>query len=225
MEVNGGMTGLQSHLDAFAGFLQNLDREGSSRYCFGLLQDGRITVPELYEEILAPSLNRIVVCRASERDMIWREHVMTGIVRGVIESVYPYVLAERDRRGIVPACGKALLACPEEEYHDMGIRMGADFFAIAGYRVTFVGANTPKANILSAAREIKPDVVDLSVSNYLNLVALEKIVPEVRGAIGEGARVYVSGSALPRTGKTAADFGADGIVNSFRDVMNLGVGA
>ena len=71
-----------------------------------------------------------------------------------------------------------MLVCPEEEYHDLGIRMGADFFTIAGYDVTYIGSNTPKSNILSAARFLKPDIIDISVSNYLNLVMLEKIIPE-----------------------------------------------
>jgi len=191
-------------------------------YCMGLLEQGTLTVPELYEQVLAPALNKIAVPRAQEDDLIWREHAMTAIVRSVIECARPYVIKEKELTSAGGSAGRVLLVCPEDEYHELGIRMGQDFFTIAGFETFFVGGNTPQANIVSAVETLRPDIVDIGVSNFLNLVQLKKIVAELRQSIDARVKIAVSGSALGRSGKTAADFGADIIINSFADIKAIG---
>ena len=228
------MTGVELQMDAtaetyagtFKEHLERYDREGSVQYCLALLEQGKISVPELYEQILAPALNSLLVGRDSEHDAIWREHVMTNIVRHVIELSAPYVARESAKVEAFAKKPRVMLVCPEEEYHDLGVRMGLDFFIIAGFDATYIGANTPKSNIISAAKALHPDIVGISVSNYLNLFALEKIIPELKREIGLDVRILLSGSAVRHTGRAAEDFSADGVVNSFRDIMDLrGLGA
>ncbi len=207
-------------LDAFIGHLERFDRDGAARYALSLLEGG-MSVAELYETVLAPSLNRIEVPRAEEDGRIWREHMMSYIVRGVMEAAYPHVLKERDRSGMPGKGRKVLLACPEEEYHEIGVRMGADFFTILGWDVAYVGANTPRDTLLDAVKALKPGTVALSVTNYLNLAQLPALVRALK-AEAPGLQVLLSGSALKHTGKSAADFGADGAVNSFASIQALG---
>ena len=140
---------------------------------------------------------------------------MTAIVRSVIECARPYVIKEKELTSAGGSAGRVLLVCPEDEYHELGIRMGQDFFTIAGFETFFVGGNTPQANIVSAVETLRPDIVDIGVSNFLNLVQLKKIVAELRQSIDARVKIAVSGSALGRSGKTAG-FGADIIINSFR---------
>lgn len=211
---------LRGFLETFRAHLVNCEREEALRYGGGLLERELVTVPEFYERILAPALNSVLVCRENEEKMIWREHVMTGIVRSAVEMSFPYVLRARDARNLSAPLGRVMLACPEEEYHELGARMGADFYTMAGYETVFIGANTPMANILSAARELKPDVVSLSVSNYLNLVPLGRIVAGLRAELPAGTRIYVSGSAFRLTNRKASDFGADALVNTYADILN-----
>lgn len=212
---------LKGFLEIFKDHLNRHDRLETVKYGISLLEKGAVTVSELYERILAPSLNAVLVFRENEHEMIWREHVMTNIIRSVIESAFPYVLKEKEKYALTGFSKKVLLVCPEEEYHDIGIRMGADFFTIAGYDVTYIGSNTPKSNILSAANLLRPDMIDISVSNYLNLFALEKIVPELKRELPGNVMIYLSGSAFRHTGRTFMDFHADGLVNSFQDVLDL----
>lgn len=212
---------LKSYQEIFKGHLNSHDRLETVRYGISLLENGVVSVSELYEHILAPSLNAVLVCRDNEHEMIWREHVMTNIIRSVIESAFPYVLKERDKYSQPGFSRKVMLVCPEEEYHDIGIRMGADFFTIAGYDVTYIGGNTPKSNILSAANYLHPDIIDISVSNYLNLFMLEKIVPELKQELPQNVMICLSGSAFRHTGRTFMDFHADRLVNSFQDVLDL----
>ena len=207
-------------LDTFVSILENLDRDGAVSYALSLLDGGRLTLPELYEQVLAPALNRIQVPREREDALIWREHLQSAIVQKVMGACYPHVQKAREASG-APGKGKrVMLACPQEEYHEIGVSMGADFFVILGYEVAYVGCNTPRDTLLSAAADLKPDLVVLSVTNYLNLAQLPVLITALKERRPE-AKVMLSGSALRHTGRSAADFHADGAVQSFEDVRML----
>ena len=205
----------------FSTYLSELDREKATSFCLSLLEDQKVSIPELYEFILAPALNRIVVPRGKEDELIWREHAQTNIVRGIVESAFPYVLKQRQAASFSGSAGKIVLACPEEEYHELGIRMGTDFYTIAQFDVVFIGSNLPKSSIVSAAKELKPDFVGISVTNYLRLVQLKHIVESLRENLVSNVRIIVSGSAFNHTGSTAQDFGADELITSYEDVAAL----
>lgn len=210
------------YFDTLLSYLQNYDKENSMKYCISLLEDKKTTIPELYEMILAPALNGIVIPKGEEEILIWREHAATNIIRSILESAYPYVLKERDDFTAPAFRKKIILVCPEEEYHEIGIRMGADFFTILHFDVIYIGCNTPKANIISAIKEIKPDFIGIGVTNYLNLVSLKKIVQSIREEAEPDIGIIVSGSAFRHTSKTEKDFGADIIVNSFKEAVEFG---
>lgn len=202
--------------------LESFNKEQVVNYCLELLESGDLNVPELYENVLAPAMNAITVPRQEEDRLIWREHAETAIARAVIECAYPYVIKERERFNLNGTAGRVMIACPEDEYHELGARMGADFFTIARYDAVYIGCNTPMNNILSAAKELSPDNIVVCVTNFLNLVSLKKLVGELRKSVDSRIRIIVSGSAAGRSRKTAKDFGADAIVNSFADVVGLG---
>ncbi|MDD2521559.1 MAG: cobalamin-dependent protein [Anaerolineaceae bacterium] len=216
--MNVDLTGV---FKEFSTYLTDLDREKAASFCLNLLEQQRVTIPELYEFILAPSLNRIVVPRGKEDELIWREHAQTNIVRGIVERAYPYVLQQRQAFKSEGFPGKIILACPEEEYHELGIRMGADFYTITQFDVTFIGSNLPKSSIVSAVKELKPDFVAISVTNYLRLVQLNRIVESLRENFDPQVKIVVSGSAFNHTGSNAQDFGADELINSYEDVVTL----
>lgn len=217
-EMNEDMTSYQEN---FSQYLRELDKEKSFEYALSLLEQEKVTVPELYEHIIAPVLNSIVVGRRDEDTVIWKEHTMTGIARTIVECAYPHVL-KASRRDFPEGNGrKAMVLCPEEEYHELGARMGADYLKLEGYEVFFIGGNTPKENFYSAYDVLKPEVIAISVSNYLNLVPLRGIITHIREKAMSGTRIILSGSAFQHSGKTAEDFGADHLVRSFRDIDAL----
>lgn len=212
---------MKSYQDTFSTYLRDLDKERSYEYALSLLSQGKVTVPELYEEVIAPVLNSIVVGRQDEDTVIWREHTMTGIARTIVECAYPFVM-ESSKKAFPQGNGrKVIILCPEEEYHELGARMGADYFKLEGYEVIFIGGNTPKENFYSAYETLKPDIIAISVTNYLNLVPLKGIISGIREKAGSGVRIILSGSAFHHAGKTAEDFGADLLVRTFRDLSGL----
>lgn len=218
---------LKTFLNTFEVTLKSFDKEKTVQYALDLLEKEEVPIWQLYESIIGPTLNNIVIFRNQEDYTIWKEHLMTSIVRCVIECAYPYVLKVRDENKNkeefkVNEGKKVVILCPEEEYHEIGPRMGADFFTMANYQVFFIGANTPEKNMVSAIEFFQPDFVVISISNYLNLVTLNHMTKKIRGKIHDKTKLLVSGSAFQRTTTSANDFGADGLVMTFEEVCQLG---
>lgn len=210
---------IQHYLNQFSNYLNQYDKTTLLEYSNMLLSEGKVSIEELYEEIITPSLNQIHIERKEEDRDIWKEHIQTNIVRTIIECAYPYVLKERKMRKTTTQ--RVMVLCPEEEYHEIGARMGADFFTINGYDVFFIGSNTPKENFISAYNGLNPDIIAISVTNYLNLVSLKKVVAEMKEKINDETMIFISGSALCHTKMTAKDIGADGFVNTFKEIEAL----
>ncbi len=212
---------IKKYFDEFQKYLQSFDKEKALEFSHMLLSEGKVTVSELYEEIIAPTLNSIVISRDEEDSLIWKEHAMTGIARSVIECAYPFVLKERAKNQTEGKQQRVMMLCPLEEYHEIGARMGADFFTIANYEVLYIGANTPKENFFSAYNSLKPDIISITITNYLNLVSLKSIIAEMKKNTAQNVKIVLSGLAFKTTQKTAADFGADALVTSMKDVFKL----
>jgi len=206
--------------DQIIGYLENEDREHAHQTALAALESGMTDIRTLYEEVLAPALNGISGEEEKEAETIWREHVMTAIVRGIVESAYPYVIRERDARGAAPG-RKVLIFCPAGETHELGARMAADFFLIWGHQAIFIGADTPEKTLLDAIERTRPDWLCLSVSNDFNLFSAKRLISDLRTRFGADTRIFAGGRAIAKTPTAYADIGADGAVNGFADIGKL----
>jgi methanogenic corrinoid protein MtbC1 len=204
-------------------FLEALDREDKERavqLVIELLESGEVGIVQLYDEVLKPAQNEWE-CEGDEETCIWREHVRSSIVRAIVEMAYPYVLRERDTKDITPKGVPVTVLCPPEELHEIGPRMVADFFTLAGYDVTFVGANTPIDTIISGVVSERPRYVAISVTNHYNLVALRRTIERIRDRLPEGTEVIVGGRALEANPGLAEEVGADLALASYDDIASL----
>jgi len=85
---------------------------------------------------------------------IAQEHFATGLLRARLLG-----LARGWDRGTGP---RALLACPPGEHHDLGLIILGLALRDRGWRVTFLGPDTPIETLAAAADQLAPDVVVLS---------------------------------------------------------------
>jgi MerR family transcriptional regulator, light-induced transcriptional regulator len=83
-----------------------------------------------------------------------QEHFATGLLRARLLG-----LARGWDRGAGP---RALLACPSGERHDLGLIILGLALHDRGWRVTFLGPDTPIKTLAAAADQLTPDVVVLS---------------------------------------------------------------
>ncbi|MBP7402618.1 MAG: hypothetical protein KBA30_08375 [Clostridia bacterium] len=205
------------------GYLENEDREHAHQAALDALETGKTDIRTLYEDILAPALNRISGDEDREAETIWREHVMTGIVRGIVESAFPYVMRERDARGLA-SDEKVLVFCPVGEDHELGARMAADYFLIWGYQAVFIGANTPEKTLLDAIARTSPAYVCVSVSNDFNLFAARRQVTDLRSRFGDALHILAGGRAIARNPHAWSELGADRPLQTFEDIGRLRTG-
>jgi methanogenic corrinoid protein MtbC1 len=83
-----------------------------------------------------------------------QEHFASGLLRARLLG-----LARGWDRGAGP---RALLACPPRERHDLGLIILGLALRDRGWRLTFLGPDTPIETLAAAADQLAPDVVVLS---------------------------------------------------------------
>lgn len=199
--------------------LQVENKEVAVKASINALKDEKLKVAELYEHILVPALNNIINEYSDDSELIWREHVRSGIIRTIIESAYPYILEERKQVEVDK--GRVIVMCPEYEDHELGAKMVSDFFKLAGYDSTFIGARTPFKTIMQAIQVIRPKYVTFSVTNYYNLISVKKTIQNIKDKINYPLIFIVGGSAFKSNPSVFIEVGADLLLNSFSDIYDL----
>ncbi|HET6350512.1 MAG TPA: cobalamin B12-binding domain-containing protein [Coriobacteriia bacterium] len=154
---------------------------------------GEVTVPELYTCVLGPLLADIGSAWQHGQERVWEEHYASAAVRTIVEMLYLDVAKAAES---VPKRGeKAVLACPPDERHDLGLRMLADRMMLVGWDVYFLGQSTPNAEIIAAAKALSADLVVLTVATHFNRVELRATIERITREL-PGVRVGVGGPAF-----------------------------
>lgn len=208
--------------DEFKALLEDEDKEACIDWALKKLESGDIGVVDLYASVLTPALNSIVCKEEDEAMCIWNEHVKTNIVRAIVECAFPYVVKARNDQSPEPKNTLVLVLCPPDELHDLGARMVADYFTIAGFKATFIGSNTPQKAILAAIKTTQPRFVAISVSNPYHVFKTQKIIAEIKSVGNEGLEIILGGSALKNKPELFKQLDGDRHLNDFNDIMNLG---
>ncbi len=169
------------------------DRAGAVAAVRSAVGDGRLELDALYTGVLTPLLVDTGARWQAGTTRVWEEHYTTSVVRTIIEALSVEVAKAASR---VESRGKtALFACPSGEQHDLGLRMLADRAALRGWNAHFLGADTPAAEVIAAAKALDADLVALSAATHYNLVLLRSFVDEVKAGL-PGVRVGVGGPAF-----------------------------
>jgi methanogenic corrinoid protein MtbC1 len=216
-------TGVRNLIEGYSEFVSMMragDRSRCLEWAMERLKDGRIDVLTLYRDVLAPTLGE-KDCSESGDACILNEHLRSSIIRTIVENAYPFVIAERMRRYGDRIGKRVLVTSPSEEYHDLAPRMAADLFALAGFDVIFLGANTPTGVIAAAVDEYKPDIVSISVSNYYHIPATAKEIRNIRSRFGKAPFIAVGGAAFYDNPNAWKEIGADRVLRSYEDIASL----
>ena len=107
------------------------------------------------QAVLLPYLNELGERWASGEISVAEEHFASNVVRRRIAHI-----AEGWERGTGPI---ALLACAPGEQHDIAlIAFGLSLHSYHGWRVKYLGADTPFPDLVRAARVVEPDFIGVS---------------------------------------------------------------
>ncbi len=182
-----------TYYEKFMTYLEKEDKDQAVKYAISLLSEKKIDIETLYLELLRPSLSHFS-CKEEDADIcIWKEHLRTSIIRTILEISYLYILNERKpKKASKP---KIVVLTPAFELHEIGAIMSTHFMMLEGLNASYIGANTPKNEILNAIRAYHPDMIALSVTNPYNLIVTKQTTDEIRRFFPE-VKIILGGQAF-----------------------------
>jgi methanogenic corrinoid protein MtbC1 len=203
----GGPSDSSGVFDEVAAALSAHDKATAVRAAVDAVASGRVTIPELYRDVLTAILAAAGAAWQRGAVAIWEEHLASATVRTIVEILYPDVLRAK---AAAPAAGRSvLLACPPEESHDLGLRMVSDRFDMAGWTTYFLGPDTPVDEIADAASRLGVHAVVMSSSTHYHRLAVRHAVDELKRALPH-VDVWVGGPAFALG---ADGWGADEVID------------
>jgi DNA-binding transcriptional MerR regulator len=124
-----------------------------------------------------------------------QEHFASNVIRGRL-----FGLARDWGQGGGPL---AVLACAPTERHDLGLVCFGLALRARGWRIAFLGADTPVDTLLRTARELRPELVVLTATTSERFSRVRSELEELSGA----TRLAVAGAGA--TAALAASVGAE----------------
>jgi methanogenic corrinoid protein MtbC1 len=175
---------------------------------------GGAALVDVSVDLLQPALYHVGALWQQNRITVAQEHLATAITQTAMAT--GFAAAE-----IAPPNGRtAAFACVEGNMHTVGLRMVSDAFEIAGWDVSFLGADVPGASLLAYCGEQRPDALGLSVSLPPQLPTLRELIARLRAELGNAApRVLVGGLLINQIGAAVRGIGADAWFQDARDAI------
>ena len=165
---------------ALADALDRFD-EGSANRAFDRAL-GTLTLDTLLREIVLGYLADLGQRWSAGLASVAQEHFATSVLRGRLLG-----LARDWGQGGGPL---ALLACPPGELHDLGLICFGLALRAHGWRIAFLGADTPVDTLKRTAEDLHPDLVVLTATTPQRLSRVRSELREV----GNATRLAVAGA-------------------------------
>jgi len=111
-------------------------------------------VRQALAEVILPFLHRLGERWAAAQATVAQEHFASNIIAGRLRG-----LARGWGQGVGP---RAVLACPPGELHELGLLSFGLVLREGGWRITYLGADTPLEVIIAALDELAPTIIVLA---------------------------------------------------------------
>lgn len=191
------------------------DRRGAINIVLDALRAKSISPLDVYTKVLIPAQRRIGEMWHVGEVNIAEEHFATTTT----QSLMSIVVHEAEKK---PSNGLVVLAAGVAgDAHDVGIRAVSDLFEMAGWRVIYLGADTPADDLAGGAIAFNADLVVVSAALPSHLPTVEKTIRAVRNA-GSDARILVGGGAFAGDPELAGRVGADDFAADFDQAVTTG---
>jgi MerR family transcriptional regulator, light-induced transcriptional regulator len=160
------------------------------------------------EEVVFPALHRVGLYWQTAALPPASEHFVSELVRREIHAALSALPPAP------PTSASVLLACPQDERHDLGLAALSLLLRRAGLRTIYLGADVPASDIIEAWDASRPDAICLSATSGDGLASLIRasrlITAERRALLFVGGPSIVDGTpaagiTLPASLKAAAD--------------------
>lgn len=176
-------------------------------------------VRDIYLEVFQPVACEIGRLRQQERIALAEEHFCTATTQQVMGQLAPYIFGK-------PRVNHRLVAtCVAGDLHELGLRMVADLFEIAGWDTFYMGANIPPEDVVSLAIERRAEVVAIAAALASQVPAVVDLIDRIHGdPRAAGVRVLVGGRPFNSAPELWRTVGADGHARAADEAVLLGRG-
>lgn len=149
------------------------------------------SITDLYENVLKVALYEVGRLWETNKIAVATEHLATAITEGILNQLFEKLISSKRMNK------KVVLACVENEQHQVGIKMVADTFEMNGWESYFLGAGIPLSELIRYIREVEPDLVAISLSIYFNFANLVVMIEKLRQEFAD-MPILVGGQAFKR---------------------------
>ena len=130
-----------------------------------------LSVPAMLREVVMPYLAELGERWARGTVSICQEHFASNVIRGRLAG-----LARGWGSGHGP---RAILACPPGELHDLGLMVFGIVLNRTGWRIDYLGGNTPVEELTRTVEASRPDLVVLAATRIPTFEALAAQLTEL----------------------------------------------
>src|SRR6476659_2152142 len=173
--------GLGEAADDLARSLASYDDVGAQSALESLLAAFSLDI--VVREVLVPYLHAVGERWQRGELSVGQEHFISNVIRGRLLA-----LSRGWDRGVGP---RAVLASAEGDQHDLPVLLFGVLLRTHGWRITFLGADTPVASLAETVRAVSPDVVVITGTVQ---GVFDPLVEQLREVARE-APVYLAGPA------------------------------
>ncbi|WP_088280656.1 B12-binding domain-containing protein [Ideonella sp. A 288] len=191
--------------EAFLDACVHLRRSQAAALVQQAIRDG-VPVPEIYTGVITPAMRELGRLWHQNRLTVAQEHYCTAVAQMVMAQLFP-VIFDNDRKPI----GRIVSACVAGELHEIGARMVADLFEMAGWDTAFLGADVPRESVVDMLVETEAQVLAISVTLAANLSDASALIAAVRASPACAAvKILVGGAAFNVEPTLWRQMGCDG---------------
>jgi MerR family transcriptional regulator, light-induced transcriptional regulator len=148
---------------------------------------GAFTIETVLRDVVMPYLSELGERWASGEVSVAQEHFASNVLRGRLLG-----LARGWDGGDGP---RVLLACAPDELHDLGLIAFGLALRRRGWRITFIGPDTPTDTLVDTAQRLDPALVVVSSTARRKLTPLVDIL----GRLRRHTRVAIAGAGATQT--------------------------
>jgi methanogenic corrinoid protein MtbC1 len=175
-----------------------------------------VPVKDIYTHIFQYSLYNVGRLWQTNQVTIAQEHFFTAATQMIMSQLYPYVFNSK-------RIGKRMVAAGvDTNMHDIGIRMVADFFEMAGWDTYYLGGNTPPNAIIEALEMNHPHLLALSATVSQQIGMVQSTIAHIRELpTFKEIKILVGGHPFNIVPNLWQKVGADGCAKSADEAIQL----
>jgi methanogenic corrinoid protein MtbC1 len=163
------------------------DRRTASKLVMEAVEGGA-PVKEIYLSVFQRSQYEIGRLWQTNEITVAKEHYCTAATQLIMSQLYPHIFTGNKSGGTYVG------ACIAGDLHEIGGRMVADFFEMAGWNTFYLGANTPIESVLETVLERKAGILGISATMTFHVGAVEDLIQRVRKESAcAGVKILVGG--------------------------------